>query len=137
MSQPELNSRMPFMPFNWANHVARTSRLTLEERGFFDLVRGELWSVVGCKMPEDLLVTRLRLAPGGPAGALMDSLVALGLLIRQADHAVVYDPVQVREFEGAVKKADTNKANGGKGGRPRKDDAPATAPAAPPNADDF
>lgn len=120
MSRPVLNSRMPYMLFNWAQHDTRTSRLTYEERGMFDVARSALWQVEGCRMPLDMLKLRLRIDDSGsPAHKLLDTLLALDLLTLD-DVGRVYDDVQVREFEAAVQKAEINRENGKKGGRPRK-----------------
>ena len=128
MSTLTLNSDMPYMPFNWAEHDTRTGRLTLAERGMFDLTRCALWRVVGCRMPLDTLKLRLRADPGTDDAALIDTLVGLDLLTVDADGSV-WDAVQVREFEAAVQKAETNRANGAKGGRPRRPPDPGPAPA--------
>lgn len=127
MSIGALNSRMPYMPFNWAEHDTRTARLTLAERGMFDLTRCALWRVEGCRMPLDTLKLRLRAAPGSDEGALIDTLVLLDLLTVDA-HGSVCDAVQVREFAAAVLKAETNRLNGHKGGRPPRQPIPASAP---------
>jgi hypothetical protein len=128
MTRPELNSRMPYMVFNWAEHETRTARLTLEERGMFDVARSALWRVEGCKMPLEVLKVRLRVAPESQEANLLDTLMALDLLTM--DGELVYDDVQVREFKAAVLKAETNRENGRKGGRPRKqsDLPPPSAP---------
>jgi len=117
-AHPEINSRMPFMRFNWATHSARCSRLTMEERGFFDAVRCELWSVVGCRLPLDLLRTRLRIAAKSRNAKALDTLLSLGLL-RQDSEGHVFDEVQAHEFNAAMSQALINTANGRKGGRPR------------------
>lgn len=138
MTRPELNSRMPYMVFNWAEHETRTARLTLVERGMFDVARSALWRVEGCKMPLEVLKVRLRVAPESHEGNLLDTLVALDLLTVD-DAGTVYDDVQVREFEAAVRKAETNRENGRKGGRPRKPDlpSPATPASGGQDAPDF
>lgn len=128
MSTGALNSDMPYMPFNWAEHDTRTGRLTLAERGMFDLTRCALWRVVGCRMPLDTLKLRLRADPGTDDAALIDTLVGLDLLTVDAD-GYVGDAVQVREFAAAVQKAATNRANGRMGGRPTRQPAPSPAPA--------
>ena len=61
---PEINKRMPYSSFNWNEHSARTSRLTLEERGMFDVVRCELWTVAPPRLPLGALMSRLRIASG-------------------------------------------------------------------------
>lgn len=116
---PEINTRMPYMRFNWATHSARCARLSLEERGVFDVVRCELWSVVGCRLPLDLLKTRLRITSASRQGKTLDALLSLGLL-RQDSDGQIFDEVQDHEFGAAVAQAVTNAANGKKGGRPRK-----------------
>lgn len=127
MSTLTLNSDMPYMPFNWAEHDTRTNNLTLEERGMFDRARCALWRVVDCRMPLDTLKLRLRAAPGSDLAALIDTLVGLDLLTVDVD-GYVGDAVQVREFAEAVQKAATNRANGAKGGRPRRQPDPSPAP---------
>lgn len=130
MSDPtEINTRMPFMPFNWFIHSTRVCRLSLAERGLFDAVRTELWTVVGCKMPKASILARLRIEEGSPESKMLDQLVAFDLLARDQD-GLLYDPVQVQEFAEAVRKAGVNKENGSKGGRPRK-----TTPSSPPTTD--
>lgn len=119
MTKLPLNSRMPYMLFNWAQHDTRTSRLTYEERGMFDVTRSALWQVEGCRMPLDVLKLRLRIEPDTAADKLLGTLVALDLLTVD-DDGLVYDDVQVREFEAAVQKAEINRENGKKGGRPRR-----------------
>lgn len=128
MTKLELNSRMPYMPMNWAEHDTRTARLSLEERGMLDVARSALWRVVGCKMPFDVLKLRLRVAAGSPQEALLDTLVALDLLTLD-ELGWVFDDVQVREFTAAVQKAETNRENGRKGGRPKRLESP--PPSAP------
>ncbi|MDP2263562.1 MAG: hypothetical protein Q8K24_10445 [Hydrogenophaga sp.] len=123
MSALALNSRMPYMPMNWAEHDTRTARLSLEERGLFDVARSALWRVVGCRMPLDTLKLRLRVADGSPQDVLLGTLVALDLLTVDAQ-GWVFDAVQVREFEAAVRKAETNRENGRKGGRPKRLEPP-------------
>lgn len=130
-----INSRMPYMLFNWAQHDTRTARLTLEERGMFDVTRSALWQVEGCKMPLAVLKVRLRVAPQSHEEHLLDTLVALDLLTVQ--DGLVYDDVQVREFEEAVKKAEINRANGRKGGRPSKAGPPSACLGASPETADF
>ncbi len=138
MTKAPINSRMPYMVFNWAEHETRTARLTLAERGMFDVVRSALWRVEGCKMPLEVLKVRLRVASESQEAYLLDTLVALDLLT--VDNGLIYDDVQVREFEAAVQKAEINRENGRKGGRPRKPSDP--QPHAPSssgglNAPDF
>lgn len=118
MTKLALNSRMPYMLFNWAQHDTRTARLTLAERGMFDVARSALWQVEGCRMPLEVLKVRLRVTPESQEAALLDTLVVLDLLT--VDGGIVYDDVQVREFEAAVQKAEINRENGKRGGRPRK-----------------
>lgn len=119
MTKLELNSRMPYMLMNWAEHDTRTARLSLEERGMFDVARSALWRVVGCKMPLDALKLRLRVPAGSPQEGLLATLLALDLLTLD-EGGRVFDDVQVREFEAAVQKAETNRENGRKGGRPKR-----------------
>jgi len=127
MTRPVINSRMPYMLFNWAEHDTRTARLTLEERGMFDVARSALWQVEGCKMPNEVLRVRLRVKPDSTEGALLDTLIDLDLLTVD-DAGLIYDAVQVREFEAAVKKAEINRENGRKGGRPSKQSEPPPSP---------
>jgi hypothetical protein len=129
MTKLALNSRMPYMLFNWAQHDTRTARLTLAERGMFDVARSALWQVEGCRMPLEVLKVRLRVAPESQEANLLDTLVALDLLT--VDGGMVYDDVQVREFEAAVQKAEVNRENGKKGGRPRKPSDPPPQPPSP------
>lgn len=128
MTHPEINKRLPFMRFNWGEHSARTSRLSLEERGLFDVVRSELWTVVGCRMSIDTLKVRLRIAACSREETLLDTLVTLGLLRLDGD-SQLYDEVQDHEFSVALAQAAINQANGRKGGRPRRthDTQPQTA----------
>lgn len=125
---PEINRRMPFMTFNWNDHDARTGRLSLEERGMFDLVRCALWKVVGCRMQLDHLKVRLRCTPHEEE--LLGVLLSLDLL-RVDDKGRVYDEVQVAEFAAAVAKSVVNTANGRKGGRPRRAAEPEESPNEP------
>lgn len=134
MTHPEINSRMPYMRFNWAAHSARTSRLTLEERGLFDVVRSELWSVVRCRMPGDLLKIRLRIAHASKEEEMLQSLVSLGLL-RIDSESQLYDEVQAFEFSAALAQAGVNAANGKKGGRPKRMPDAATTGAGPAAGD--
>ena len=121
------------MLMNWAEHDTRTARLSLEERGLFDVARSALWRVVGCRMPLDALKLRLRVAAGSPQEAMLATLVALDLLT--VDRAGwVSDDVQVREFEAAVQKAETNRENGRKGGRPKRQESSPTQSSTPARA---
>lgn len=122
------------MRFNWATHSARTSRLTLEERGLFDVVRSELWSVVGCRMPLELLKVRLRIAPSSMEEEILQALVSLGLL-RIDSESRLYDEVQDFEFGAALAQAGVNAANGKKGGRPKRMPDAATTGAGPAAGD--
>jgi len=115
----QLNTRMPFMPFNWFVHSTRVCRLSLLERGFFDVVRTELWTVVGCRMPREALCARLGITAGSPEAQMLDTLLTRGLLSQDED-GCVFDAVQVQEFAEAVRKAGVNRENGSKGGRPRR-----------------
>lgn len=117
-SEQVLNSRMPYMPFNWAEHASRVCHLTLSERGMFDKVRTELWKVVGCKLSRHTLEARLRIKPDSEEAQYLQELLEMGLLIEDED-GCIFDEVQVREFAEAVRKAEVNRANGAKGGRPR------------------
>ena len=83
----------------------------------FDVVRGALWTVVGCRMPIETLKVRLRIAPDSKEEGLLDTLLALELLRRDDDS--IYDEVQDHEFNAALAKAAVNQANGRKGGRPK------------------
>lgn len=130
MSALALNSRLPYMPFNWAEHDTRTARLTYAERGMFDAARCILWRVEGCTMPLELLKRRLRITPDHADAALLDALLDLGLLRATAEGAV-YDEVQARESAEAIRRGEINRQNGKRGGRPKR--AEATLPEqAPP-----
>ncbi|TBO31322.1 hypothetical protein EYS42_08740 [Aquabacterium lacunae] len=113
----ELNSQMPYMRFNWSEHASRVDNLTLSERGMFDWIRATLWKVVSCKMPRPVLEARLRIKPGSEEAAHLQTLLDLGHLAQDAD-GCIFDEVQAREFAEAVRKAQVNRANGAKGGRP-------------------
>jgi hypothetical protein len=113
----ELNSQMPYMRFNWSEHASRVDNLTLAERGMFDWIRATLWKVVGCKMPRQVLEARLRIKPGSEEATHLQTLLDLGHLAQDAN-GYIFDEVQVREFAEAVRKAEVNRANGAKGGRP-------------------
>lgn len=123
-----LNSRMPYMPFNWAEHASRVCHLTLSERGMFDKVRTELWKVVECKLSRHTLEARLRIKPDSEEALHLQELLGMGLLIEDED-GCIFDEVQVREFTEAVRKAAVNRANGAKGGRPRSKPEHAPVPA--------
>lgn len=118
-SPMEFNTRMPFMPFNWFVHSARVCRLELAERGLFDAVRAELWTVVGCRMSRRDLMERLRIAAGSTEETMLETLLRLGLL-RHGEDGRLFDEVQVTEFAEAVRKAGINRQNGSKGGRPTR-----------------
>ena len=122
MSALALNSRLPYMPFNWGEHDTRTARLTYAERGMFDAARCILWRVEGCTMPLELLKRRLRLTPDHADTPLFEALLDLDLL-RVAPDGTVYDEVQTREFAEAVRRGEISRQNGKRGGRPRKSDA--------------
>lgn len=83
----------------------------------FDVVRGALWTVVGCRMPIETLKVRLRIATGSKEEELLDTLLALHLLRNEG--GAIYDEVQDHEFNAALAKAAVNQANGRKGGRPK------------------
>jgi len=108
---------MPFMKFNWATHDTWCSRMTFEERGCFDAVRAVLWSVVGCKMSLEMLRKRLGIKAGTKTDKLLLGLIERGSL--SFLDGKVFDEVQVNEFSQAVAKAEVNKSNGIKGGRPK------------------
>lgn len=118
MTQLEFNHRMPFMPFNWFVHSSRVHRLSFAERGMFDAIRTELWGVVGCRMPRDTLLARLRINEGSSEASMLDSLLAWGLVQSDAN-GMLFDEVQTREFAEAVRKAEVSRVNGASGGRPR------------------
>ncbi|MFP8778233.1 hypothetical protein [Hydrogenophaga sp. RWCD_12] len=129
MSATSLNSRLPYMPFNWAEHDTRTARLTYAERGMFDAARSVLWRVEGCTMPLDTLKLRLRVTPDHADATLLETLITLDLL-RVTPDGAVFDEVQVRESAEAIRKAEINRLNGKRGGRPKKGDAlPSDQPA--------
>ena len=119
----ELNLRMPFMRLNWSVHTSRVHRLTYAERGMFDAVRAELWTVVGCKLPREVLMARLRIKERSKEAALLDALVQPGLLTLDAD-GLLFDELQVAEFEDAIRKSRTAQENGKRGGRPAKTTSP-------------
>lgn len=51
----------------------------------------------------------------------LDTLMMSGLGMLTVDaNGLVFDPAQVREFDAAVRKAETNRTNGKKGGRPSR-----------------
>lgn len=109
---------MPYMRFNWSEHASRVDNLALAERGMFDWIRATLWKVVGCKIPRPVLEARLRIKPGSEEATHLQTLLDLGHLAQDAD-GCIFDEVQVREFAEAVRKAEVNRANGAKGGRPQ------------------
>lgn len=113
----ERNLNMPFMKFNWATHDTWCNHMTFEERGCFDAARSVLWSVVGCKMPLEMLRKRLGIKARTRTDKLLLGLISSGSL--SIAEGKVFDSVQVNEFNQAVSKAEVNKANGHKGGRPR------------------
>lgn len=110
------NKRLPYMSFNWAEHGSRTARLTREERGLYDEIRTELWSVEGVTMDLGTLRSRLRLTEGDQP--LLDTLAQLGLL--KIEDGMVFDDVQRHEYAKALEKAEQNRLNGKRGGRPPK-----------------
>ncbi|MBU9643530.1 hypothetical protein [Burkholderia gladioli] len=111
-----VNKRMPFQRFNWADHGSRMARLKPLERGWFDIIRTELWTVEGVVMDEATLRKRLRI-PGKTIPKL-DILIDLGLLQREGE--MIFDPVQRFEWNRAVSVSEANRDNGRKGGRPSK-----------------
>lgn len=116
--RPELNSRLPFMKFNWPAHAARVHRLTLAERGLLDMVRCELWTVVGCKMPRPLLLKMLRIEPGAPDDQTLSLLIDRNALVER--DGFVFCETQVHEFAAALAIAERNRESGKLGGRPRR-----------------
>lgn len=118
MTPLQRNAEMPWMQVNWAAHAGRTGRLTLEERGFYDLLRCELWSVAPPRMPAEDLLKRLRLTSEDHRAQLA-VLLELGLLTQDGE-GWVQDDLQAHEFAKAVAKSVVNSANGKLGGRPRK-----------------
>lgn len=112
MSQLVPNRRMPRMYHHVAEHAARCAHLSWTERGVLECARDALWSVEGCKMPVDVLRTRLRASPGSDAEAALAILLdpAMGLLSVAAD-GVVCDPAMVDDWAASVEKAEINRAN--------------------------
>ncbi|MBU9686926.1 hypothetical protein KTF56_28955 [Burkholderia gladioli] len=111
-----VNKRMPYQRFNWADHGSRTARLKPLERGWFDIIRTELWTVEGVTMDEATLRKRLRIS--GKTIPQLDTLIELGLLQREGE--MIFDPVQRFEWDRAVGVSEANRDNGRKGGRPPK-----------------
>lgn len=132
----QFNTRMPFMPFNWFTHEARVSKLSMTERGVFDAVRSELWKVVGCKVPQSSLRAQLRIKGASPTAKALDVLIDLGLL-KVDDEGRVYDEVQAHEFSTAVQRAEINRVNGQRGGRPRSKAATTSASGSSVSPEDF
>jgi hypothetical protein len=96
---------MPFMKFNWAEHGNRTARLTLLERGLFDAIRIELWTVVNATMHKEDLKLRLRITPESEEDLGLNRLIALGLL-KEDSSGFISDEIQTFEFARAVEKAE-------------------------------
>ena len=117
------NLRMPRMYLHWAEHGNRVSWLSPFERGVFDMARTVLWQVEGCTMPLETLRKRLGAAGAPDISVALEALTdpAAGLLSVD-EGGRVCDPVQVHEFAASVKKAEANRINGRKGGRPSKDE---------------
>jgi len=110
MQTYELNKRMPFMKFNWAEHGNRTSRLSLLERGLFDAIRTELWTVVNATLKKEDLKLRLRITPNSEEEVTLNRLIALGLL-KEDPSGFVSDEVQTFEFAEVVEKSKKNSSN--------------------------
>lgn len=115
------NLRMPRMFFHWAEHGNRVNWLSPFERGVFDMARTVLWQVEGCTMPLETLRKRLGASGSPDISAALEALTdpSAGLLSVDGG-GLVCDPVQVHEFAASVKKAETYRNNGRKGGRPSK-----------------
>lgn len=130
----EANRRVPFMRLFFLDHLHRTSRLTLEQRGFLDVVRGELWSVNGVRMLRADLFTRLQIKDGNKHHRLFSALIDLGLLDLDADE-MVSDSVLTGEWDYALQRSDKNRANASK---PRKKTSETqTTTTTAPDPDDF
>lgn len=132
----ELNQRLPYMTHNWLTHASRTSRLTREQRGLLDEVRIELWQVVGVRMLREDLMERLNITPGTHDEQLLDTLIRRGNLTQDAE-GWVFDQVLLHEWNEALRKAEVNRQNGAKGGRRKAAAAPASAPVAADDPEDF
>jgi hypothetical protein len=117
----------------YLDHIHQTARLTLEQRGLLDVVRGELWSVAGVKMLRSDLFTRMQIKPGSKHERLLTALVDLGLLHVDAEEWVT-DPVLADEWTYALQRSETNRVNATK---PRKkpQDIPVTTTTAPDDHD--
>lgn len=120
------NVRAPYQRRFWAIHDNRVRHLTMLERGVFDAVQAELWSVEGARVDEKTLVRKLRL--GRKEKTALETLFADGLLKRDED-GMVFDEVQQQDWGHLLKvslkgkkAAETRwaKAKGGPEGSPDK-----------------
>jgi uncharacterized protein YdaU (DUF1376 family) len=108
MKRNAINKRMPYMTFNFAEHGYRTSRLNLLERGLYDLIRTELWTVAPPALSRDDLKLRLGIETNSQEERIIDRLISLGLL-QEDSSGLLEDEVQAYEFLKAVEKADINR----------------------------
>lgn len=115
----QLNTRMPYMKFNWLTHEARAGKLTMAERGLYDSVRYELWKFLGCKVPRSSVEAVLRIKRNSANAKALDLLIERGLL-KVDSEGLLFDEVQVEEFAKALHKSEVNSKNGASGGRPRQ-----------------
>lgn len=132
MNQMKTNLRMPRMFLHWAEHEARIGWLPAYLRGVFDMARAALWQVEGARMPLEALMRRLKATPGTEIAQALDSLMepSAGLLVTEG--GLVFDPVQVSEWADCVRKAEINRENGKKGGRPTGRPKPPAVAGDPP-----
>lgn len=116
MTAYTVNKRLPYMQFNWSEHSARVGRLSYAERGLFDAIRAELWSVEGVGMDRDSL--KLQLEMKASELRMLDKLIGRRLL--EEEGGLLRDPIQRFEWDRAVGASLVNRANGKLGGRPPK-----------------
>jgi uncharacterized protein YdaU (DUF1376 family) len=108
MKRNAINKRMPYMTFNFAEHGYRTSRLSLLERGLYDLIRTELWTVAPPALSREDLKLRLGIEKDSDEDQIIDRLISLGLL-QEDPSGLLEDEVQAYEFSKAVQKSEINR----------------------------
>jgi hypothetical protein len=96
-----------WIKFNPTEWLGMYPQLSYAEYGLFHHVIAKLWATPGNRLPQDLLLSALRLKPGSKDAKLLDGLIGYALMVDDAGQ--IFIPAIDEAYADAIKRSKDGK----------------------------